>query len=359
MLKNIEIIGLMSGTSLDGLDIAHVVFDFSAKLPTFELLHSETLPYTDEILTKLNMANTFSVPEMLMLDKEIGRFYALKVVDFIKKHKIDAKTISAIANHGQTIFHQPENGFTFQIGCGASLAYHTGIPVINDFRSLDVIAGGQGAPLVPIGDFLLFSDKAEAFLNIGGFVNISFKKGNEITAFDICPGNLPLNKYAEKLGLTFDKDGETAKNGNLIDSFLLELNGLKFYTSGAPKSLGTEWLESKFYTLFPKEIKTEDCLRTLVEHLAIQISKIVNDNKINSVFVTGGGARNSFLIKRLKVHYFGEIIVPDEKIIDFKEAIIFAFMGARHLRNETTTISSVTGAKTSLSTGVYHKPKIN
>ena len=164
MLKNIEIIGLMSGTSLDGLDIAHVAFDFSAALPTFELLHSETLPYSDEILAKLNVAKTFSVPEMLMLDKEIGRFYALKVVDFIKKYKIDTKTISAIASHGQTIFHQPENGFTQQIGCGTSLAFLTGIPVINDFRTLDVIAGGQGAPLVPIGDFLLFSKQAEIVL---------------------------------------------------------------------------------------------------------------------------------------------------------------------------------------------------
>ena len=153
MLKNIEIIGLMSGTSLDGLDIAHVAFDFSAKHPRFELLHSETLPYSDEILAKLNVAKTFSVPEMLMLDKEIGRFYALKVVDFIKKYKIDSKIIAAIASHGQTIFHQPENGFTQQIGCGSTLAFLTGIPVINDFRSLDVVAGGQGAPLVPIGDF--------------------------------------------------------------------------------------------------------------------------------------------------------------------------------------------------------------
>jgi anhydro-N-acetylmuramic acid kinase len=355
MLKNIEIIGLMSGTSLDGLDIAHVAFDFSAKLPTFELLHSETLPYSDEILAKLNVAKTFSVPEMLILDKEIGRFYALKVVDFIKKYKIDSKIIAAIASHGQTIFHQPENGFTQQIGCGTTLAFLTGIPVINDFRSLDVIAGGQGAPLVPIGDFLLFSQQADAFLNIGGFVNISFKKGDEITAFDICPGNLPLNKFAETLGLKYDKNGEIAKNGQLDDSLLKKLNNINFYSLAAPKSLGTEWLEKQFFPLIPKELSPEKKLRTITEHIAIQISEVLNDQQLNSVFLTGGGAHNNFLIECLKQYFSGNVIIPKEVVIDFKEAIVFAFLGARYLRNEETTISSVTGAELSLCTGVYHR----
>ena len=355
MLKNIEIIGLMSGTSLDGLDITHVAFDFSAKHPRFELLHSETLPYSDEILAKLNVAKTFSVPEMLMLDKEIGRFYALKVVDFIEKNKISVKTISAIASHGQTIFHQPENGFTQQIGCGSTVAFLTGIPVINDFRSLDVVAGGQGAPLVPIGDFQLFSDKADAFLNIGGFVNISFKKGDEITAFDICPGNLPLNQFAEIIGLKYDKNGEIAKNGQLDHSLLKKLNNINYYSLAAPKSLGTEWLEKQFLPLIPIELSPEKKLRTITEHIAFQISAVLNDRKLNSVFITGGGAHNNFLIECLKQHFSGNIIVPESKLIDFKEAIIFAFLGARYLRNEATTISSVTGAKLSLCTGVYHR----
>lgn len=355
MLKNIEIIGLMSGTSLDGLDIAHVEFDFSAKLPTFELLHSETLPYSDEILAKLNVAKTFSVPEMLMLDKEIGRFYALKVLDFIKKYKIDSKTISAIASHGQTIFHQPKNGFTQQIGCGTTLAFLSGIPVINDFRSLDVVAGGQGAPLVPIGDFQLFSEQADAFLNIGGFVNISFKKGDEITAFDICPGNLPLNKFAETLGLKYDKNGEIAKNGQLDDSLLIELNNINYYSLAAPKSLGTEWLEKQFSPLIPKELSPDKKLRTITEHIAIQISAVLNDQQLKSVFITGGGAHNNFLIECLKQHFSGNITVPESKLIDFKEAIVFAFLGARYLRNEATTVSSVTGAKFPLCTGVYYK----
>ena len=356
MLKNIEIIGLMSGTSLDGLDIAHVAFDFSNEIPKFTLLNCETIAYSENILDKLKFAKNLSVAEMLILDKEIGCFYAANILRFIEKNKINDKKISAIASHGQTIFHQPENGFTYQIGCGASLAYLTGIPVINDFRSLDVIAGGQGAPLVPIGDFLLFSDQAEAFLNIGGFVNISFKVHNEITAFDICPGNLPLNYFAEKLGFSYDKDGEIAKTGQLIDTLLTSLNSIPFYASAAPKSLGTEWLESEFYALFPKEIQTEDCLRTVTEHLAIQIATILNEKKLKSVFVTGGGARNNFLIERLKHYFNGSLIIPSEKIIDFKEAIIFAFLGARYLRNETTTISSVTGAKIPLSTGTLHKP---
>ncbi|NBX80031.1 MAG: hypothetical protein EBQ94_06580 [Flavobacteriales bacterium] len=174
--NKIEIIGLMSGTSLDGLDIAHVSFNYESKQIDFVLKNYETVPYSTSILNQLNNYLALSVPEMLMLDKEIGSFYADRVNDFIEKFKIDKSIINAIASHGQTIFHQPQNGFTYQIGCGSTLAFKTGIDVINDFRTLDVIAGGQGAPLVPIGDFNLFRAEANAFLNIGGFTNISLRK---------------------------------------------------------------------------------------------------------------------------------------------------------------------------------------
>ena len=183
--NKIEIIGLMSGTSLDGLDLAHVIFNFENEQIDFELRNYETVPYTNPILNQLQNYLALSVPEMLMLDKEIGSFYADKVNEFVKKFNIDKSNIDVIASHGQTIFHQPQNGFTYQLGCGTTLAFKTGIDVINDFRTLDVVAGGQGAPLVPIGDFNLFNAKANAFLNIGGFTNISFKKNNEIYSFKI------------------------------------------------------------------------------------------------------------------------------------------------------------------------------
>ncbi len=345
----------MSGTSLDGLDVAHVSFNFEDEKIDFELKNYKTVPYSTSILKKLDNYLALSVPEMLMLDKEIGRFYADTVNDFIEKFKIVKSDIDAIASHGQTIFHQPQNGFTYQIGCGTTLAFKTGIDVINDFRTLDIVAGGQGAPLVPIGDFNLFSAKANAFLNIGGFTNISFKKNNEIIAFDICSGNLPMNDAVKSIGLNYDKNGEIARKGEINFRILEELQKLKHFHKSAPKSLGTEWLESDFYPIVNKIDSLENKLRTLVEHTAIEIINVLNSNSISSVYITGGGAKNSFLIERIRFFFKGEVIVPSEEIIDFKEAIIFAFLGARYLRNETTTVKSVTGASIEVSSGAFHR----
>ena len=345
----------MSGTSLDGLDIAHVNFNFENEQIDFELINCETVPYSTAILNQLQNYLAHSVPEMMILDKRIGSFYAEKVNDFIEKFNIDKSKINAIASHGQTIFHQPQNGFTYQIGCGTTLAFKTGIDVINDFRTLDVVAGGQGAPLVPIGDFNLFSAKANAFLNIGGFTNISFKKNKEIIAFDICSGNLPMNEAVKSIGLTYDKNGDIARKGEIDFAILEELQKLEHFHKSAPKSLGTEWLESEFYPIINKIESLENKLRTLIEHTAIEIIKVLNTNNISSVYITGGGAKNSFLVERIRFFFKGEVIVPSEEIIDFKEAIIFAFLGARYLRNETTTVKSVTGASIEVSSGTFHR----
>ena len=353
---NLEIIGLMSGTSLDGLDIAHVLFDFTKATTQFTLVNCETIPYTRDILDKLNNYDTISVPEMLVLDKNLGRFYGDKVNEFIAKNKLNKTQIDAIACHGQTIFHQPQKRFTYQIGCGSTLAYQTGINVINDFRTRDVIAGGQGAPLVPIGDFNLFGGQAESFLNIGGFSNISFKKGNEIIAFDICPGNLPLNLLANRLGFEYDKNGELAKSGKIIHELLEKLNSLEYYQIPSPKSLGTEWLNETFNQLLKSNFDTRDLMSTIVEHIAIQISSILINEEISSVFITGGGAKNLSLIDQIKNHFKGEVIVPETKLIDFKEALVFAYLGALYLRNESNTITSVTGAERSVCSGVLHIP---
>ena len=352
----LQIIGLMSGTSLDGLDIACVQFDYSTEEIHYDLSHCETVPYDDVILSKLKNYLFLSVPEMLILDKEIGRFYGEKVNDFIVKFSIQKNSLDAIACHGQTIFHQPENGFTYQIGCGSTLAFTTGINVINDFRTRDVVAGGQGAPLVPIGDFNLFNGKAESFLNIGGFTNISFSKNNNIIAFDICPGNLPLNSLSLQLGKEYDANGNFARCGNVDSELLEKFNNLAYYSQESPKSLGTEWIESHFQPLILAKNNVFDLLRTVTEHIAIQVANILKSEKLKSVFITGGGAKNTFLIERLKYHFSGEIIIPDTKTIDFKEALVFAFLGARYQRNETTTLASVTGAKKEVCSGVLHIP---
>jgi anhydro-N-acetylmuramic acid kinase len=356
-MSNYEIIGLMSGTSLDGLDIAHVRFDFNNNSnDSFVLLNTYTVPIPDEILRKLMDAPNYSVAQMLMLDKEFGRFLAESVIKFINQNKIDKNNINAIASHGQTILHQPNNGFTLQIGCGSALSYLTDINVINDFRTKDIVAGGQGAPLVPIGDFGLFSDLAVGFLNIGGFANVSFKKEDTIVAYDICPGNLPLNKLAHAKNLEYDKNGELAKSGE-INFFLLDLlNSLEYYLLDGPKSLGTEWIEEFYYPLLKFDKEIENNLRTVVEHTAIQISNVLNSAHLNSVLVTGGGAKNGFLVERIQHYFNGELILPEQKIIDFKEAMVFAYLGALYLDKRPNALSSVTGAQKNTIGGVFHLP---
>ena len=356
-MSNYEIIGLMSGTSMDGLDIAHVKFDFNADSnDSFELLNTDTVPIPDELLQKLMDAPNYSVAQLLMLDKEFGRFLADSVTKFIDQKKIVKNSINAIASHGQTILHQPNNGFTLQIGCGSTLSYLTDINVINDFRTKDIVAGGQGAPLVPIGDFGLFSDLAEGFLNIGGFANVSFKKDDSIVAYDICPGNLPLNKLAHAKNLAYDKNGELAKSGE-INFFLLDLlNSLDYYLLDGPKSLGTEWIEEFYYPKLKFDKEIENNLRTVVEHTAIQISNVLNSAHLNSVLVTGGGAKNGFLVGRIQHYFNGELILPEQKIIDFKEAIVFAYLGALYLDKRPNALSSVTGAKKNTIGGVFHLP---
>jgi anhydro-N-acetylmuramic acid kinase len=353
--NKMEILGLMSGTSLDGLDIAHVSFEFQGDKIRYELQHAYTYAIDDLLLEKLHIATKMSAEQLLILDKELGNFFAICVNRFIQDNHLMKSQIAAIASHGQTIFHQPQNGFTLQIACGSTIAFKTGIPVINDFRTLDVIAGGQGAPLVPIGDFELFKDQADSFLNLGGFANISFKKNNVIQAFDIAPANLPSNLLMQPSGNLYDADGAKAKAGEINQPLLAALNALPFYTNKAPKSLGTEWLNKEYMPLFNQSISLENLLRTHTEHVAIQVAKILNDERLPSVYVTGGGAKNSFLIERLDHHYHGKCVIPSTEIIDFKEAIVFAFLGARYLRGETTNIPSVTGASEALCTGVYHR----
>ncbi len=356
-MTKIEIIGLMSGTSMDGLDISHVSFEMNKdKGDSFRLLHTHTYPLKKDIENQLKDLDSLSVSHVFQLDKAVGKFYADCVLDFIKKNKIDRADIAAIASHGQTILHQPQNGFTVQIGCGTTLAYHTGIKVINDFRTRDVVAGGQGAPLVPMGDFNLFSDQAEAFLNIGGITNVSFKQHGKIHAFDICPGNLPLNKLSSAKGLAYDKGGELARQGD-IQFFLLDLlNSLEYYQMDGPKSLGTEWLEANFYPLLKFDKEIENNLRTVVEHIAFQIAQVLNRISASSVMITGGGAKNSFLVERIAHYFNGKIILPSAEVIDFKEAIIFAYLGALYLCGHSNTFASVTGASRDLIGGVLHIP---
>ncbi len=343
----INVIGAMSGTSLDGLDIASVVFNYQNKKWSFEIVEAETISYSEKWLWKLQNAPSLSGEKLTKLHSEYGNFTGKRINEFIKKTGFNA---DLIASHGHTIFHQPEKHFTLQIGNGAEIAAVTKTTTVADFRTADIALGGQGAPLVPVGDKLLFND-FEYCLNLGGFANVSFEKENKRIAFDNCPVNFALNFFAEKHGLTFDKGGELGKQGKINIELLNKLNDLKYYKQEAPKSLGREWMENEFFPVVNSlSIPDLDKMRTIYEHIAIQISKIGSGT--GKLLITGGGAFNLFLIERIKYHSSLQIVIPSKKIIDFKEALIFAFLGVLRIQNKTNCYSSVTGAVKDSSVGV-------
>lgn len=349
-----SIIGAMSGTSMDGLDLALCRFTVDNERYSYEINAAETYEYPSLLLELLETSKQLTPEQLFLLDKKLGQFYAACINAFIQKNEIDKTQVDAIASHGHTIFHQPDKGFTVQLGCGDTIATSTGIRTINDFRQKDVICGGQGAPLVPIGDKLLFANEADGFLNIGGFSNISIP-GVQTIAFDVCPGNLPLNLAAMQLGHSYDKDGNWARSGTVRQEVLEQLNALPFYAQKAPKSLGTEWLESEFLPLLHTIETPEDRLRTCVEHIAEQIGVTAKAHAIDTLFVTGGGALNSFLMERIESKGINTKL-PEMSIIQFKEALIFAFLGLRFLEEKPNCLASVTGASHDVCGGVLHLP---
>ena len=346
----------MSGTSMDGLDISYCRYNFDSQAWTFSIVSINSITYPPELLQKLKESSFFSARDLLLLDKEIGLFFANEVNSFLKEGKIDSSEVDAICSHGHTIFHQPELGYTYQIGCGETIAYKTKIKVLNDFRQKDVVAGGQGAPLVPIGDQLLFSNEADTFLNLGGFANCTSIQNNKVSAFDICPANLPLNRIVQETGLEFDRNGEISSRGQIDSTVLEKLNNLPFYTENGPKSLGTEWLNESFMPLLKNIKANEDKLATSIEHIAIQIGKTLNEIGAKKTFVSGGGVKNDFLLKRIKHYTNSQLTKPSLEIIDYKESIIFGFLGALYFEHKSNSLSSVTGAQHNTTGGVLHIP---
>ncbi len=350
------IIGVMSGTSMDGLDVCLSTFEsHEGQGYSFDIQHAHTFKYDINLLDRLSKAKKLPSEELFDLDKKLGLFFADSINQFIEKFKVDKSKVDAIASHGHTIFHQPNRGFTVQIGCGDTIASRTGIQVINDFRQKDVIAGGQGAPLVPIGDHLLFGNQADAFLNIGGFANISIPSEKTI-AFDISPGNLPLNSIAQEFGRDFDEGGIVARSGKIDNTILEKLNNLSFYNRKPPKSLGTEWLEHEFIPILNEIKSPENRMRTCVSHLACQIDRVCKEFNIGKLYLTGGGVYNTFLLEEIKSFGSTELILPTVEIIEFKEALIFGFLGALYLDGKTNVLSSVTGASKDVTGGVLHLP---
>jgi anhydro-N-acetylmuramic acid kinase len=343
--------GLMSGTSLDGLDIAACHFEEKEERWSYAILAAETIEYPRYWTERLRNAHTLSGQDLTLLDRQFGAYMGEAVTCFNKKHSISP---GLVASHGHTIFHRPDLGYTLQLGNGASLAGVSGLPVVCDFRSGDVALGGQGAPLVPVGDRMLFSEYS-ACLNLGGFSNISFEENGIRKAGDICPVNTVLNYLAQKAGMEYDKDGNLGRMGRVNLTLLDNLGKLEFYHQPLPKSLGREWVEKIILPLLENSKDLiENQLYTFYTHIGIEMGRFLKPG--SRVLITGGGAFNPFLIQKIRKNTFAELIIPDPSLVKFKEALIFAFLGLLRWKNMTNCLQSVTGATRDSCAGAVYLP---
>jgi len=346
-----NVLGIMSGSSLDGLDLAVCNFEMTGGKWKWEILAAETLPYNDYWMRQLRTAHSLSGLDLQYLHLEFGQFIGTEINSFLASSGLP---VELIASHGHTVFHQPESSLTLQIGDPQAIATSTGTPSVGDFRKLDMLLGGQGAPLVPAGDEYLFGEY-DYCLNLGGIANISYIQEGRRLARDICPVNLILNHLSAELDIPFDRGGDAGRSGNVCAGLLEKLDALPYYQQPGPASLGREWFESSFLTCFDGfRIPVTDALRTSYEHIARKISASIR--KDASVLVSGGGTHNTFLIELISRYCGSKIIVPADRLVDFKEALVFAFLGMLRARGEINCFASVTGAARDSSCGVICQP---
>ncbi|WP_420319812.1 anhydro-N-acetylmuramic acid kinase [Flagellimonas sp.] len=358
-MKKYKVLGLMSGTSLDGLDLAYCHLWQSNDHWEFSIEKTKEVPYENKLRDTLKNAIYLSEKEHDQLHKDYGVWLGKQAKTFIETHHLE---VDFIASHGHTSHHRPEDGITFQLGDGQMLANTSGKQVVCDFRTKDVSLSGQGAPLVPIGDQLLFSDY-DFCLNLGGISNISFEKNGERIAYDIGLANMPLNSITRKMGLDYDENGKLAGSGKLDEELLQKLNQLEYYKLPYPKSTGYEWFTKKIVPLIEtSKVSESDLLHTLIQHnceqIAIQVHKHISKPQ-NKLFVTGGGALNQFFLDtlRAKLGTAVDVVVPNKTLIAYKEALVFALMGVLRVENEINVLSSVTGATQDSCSGEIFFPK--
>lgn len=354
-----KVLGLMSGTSLDGLDIAYChLWQTNKGIWDFKILEAETVSYSSDWKSKLKNAIYLSDEEHKSLDNAYGIWLGEQAKKFIETNNC---TIDFIASHGHTSHHRPQDGYTFQLGNGQEIATISQQKVVCDFRSLDVKLGGQGAPLVPIGDELLFSNY-DFCLNLGGISNISFRQNNSRVAYDIGLANMPLNYITQKINLEYDKGGKLAATGKLDKNLYTQLNKLAYYQLPFPKSTGYEWFSKEIIPLIEKSnSSSKDLLSTFIYHNCHQIALAIKRNTLkenNTVLVCGGGALNDFFMDILsqQIKPFARLIIPSKELINFKEALVFGLMGVLKIENQTNVLSSVTGALKDSCSGVVFLP---
>lgn len=350
-----NVIGLMSGTSLDGVDIAYCNFRSVDGKWSYTLKYFQTISYPVSWTNKLKSSTALSGEKLLLLHNEYGLYLGSIVNKFIKKYNINSSDI--IASHGHTIFHQPEKNFTFQLGSGAAIAAITNGMVISDFRSLDMALKGQGAPLVPAGDKWLFP-QYKLCLNLGGIANISFDRNDNRIAFDICPVNMILNPLAMRKGLKYDAGGRLASKGYVNEALLKKLNSLSYFRKPAPKSLGKEWVNTYYAPLLDEfsNLSVENQLSTVSEQIACQIERVVRRYNLKGKgLLTGGGVFNKYLVNRIKKKTLQiDWVQPADEVVKFKEALIFAFLAVLRLNEKNNCLKSVTGSKRNNSGGAVY-----
>lgn len=348
--ENPAVIGVMSGSSLDGIDLALCRFERRREHWTFAIEKAETTAFPAGLRERLLHATGADALELARLNRDVGIAIGAACKEFGK-----GTDAALVASHGHTVFHKPDEGLTTQVGCGAHIAALSGLPVVCDFRTLDVALGGQGAPLVPFGEKMLFPEYA-AFVNLGGIANISIHTGGKVIGYDLCPCNQALDLLAQEAGLAYDADGALARTGAILPGLLEKLNGLSFYTQSPPRSLGREWFDEQLKPLLSTPAPVADRMRTVMEHIARLLAGELARAGTRSALFTGGGAHNGFLMERIAALGDAKPVLPSAALINFKEAMIFAFLGLMRWRGEVNTLASVTGAAQDSIGGAVYLP---
>lgn len=362
--KTYHVIGIMSGSSLDGIDLAYCRFTTGTDLQfDWELILGETMPLPENWQARLAHLPTQNAVTFAKTHVYFGHFLAKTVNQFVEQHQITQ--LDFISSHGHTIFHNPDKRYTTQIGCGSAIAALTGYPVINDFRMQDIAINGEGTPIAPAADRYLYSDY-DFCLNIGGIANITSQIQEDPIAFDISPANQLLNYLSGQLGFAFDNDGQIAASGNLLPELLQLLQGYPYYKSPPPKSISNEWIVSELLPILASfEASIEDKLHTVTQFIAIEVSnsliRLTQDSSHAEyrLMLSGGGSKNKYLIESIKSCLSGqlniELIVPSTETIDFKEAILMGLMGVLRVLNVPNCFSTVTGARFDTIGGAIHQ----
>lgn len=344
-------LGIMSGSSLDGLDMALVEFHEASGKWSYTVKAAACYPYEQEWIGRLQQATLLNAKDYLLLHTAFGHYMGEQVNRFVEENGLHYQ-VQLISSHGHTSFHLPAQKTTAQLGDGAAIAAITGINVVSDLRAMDVALGGQGAPIVPIGEKLLWPEY-DILLNLGGIANLSFNQPGKYIAFDVCAANRVLNLLAAEIDKPYDEDGNTAASGKLEESLLKELNALGYYSQPYPKSLANDFGTDTVYGILKKTpLPVQDKLRTYTEHIAYQLKEAILQTRSSlaassSLLATGGGAHNTFLVERIRQHLEDlniSLVIPEKELIDYKEAIVMALIGVLRWRENNNVLSSVTGA---------------